>query len=108
MLENQGGIFRLFFRGYAREKDSPHEAFHVWFSWLVSLVGILAVDQLCGNLNPLHLAVLLLGVGVSLGEPIRVRFGKHPYFFRSFPTREPSIRTLNGTVAVLGGSFIVI
>src|SRR5262249_3581835 len=31
--------FRTMFVGYARESDAPHECFHVWFSWLVSVVG---------------------------------------------------------------------
>jgi phytol kinase len=103
---HQGGICRLIFRGYAREKDAPRQAFHVWFSWLVSLLGILAVDQFSGNLNTLRLAVLLLGVGDSLGEPVGVKFGKHPYFVHSILTRENSIRTVEGTGAVLGGSFV--
>src|SRR5262245_56154622 len=41
-------VFRLIFHGYARESDAPHEGFHVWFSWLVTLLGLFAIDQLWG------------------------------------------------------------
>jgi phytol kinase len=103
---HQGGISKLIFQGYAREKDAPHEAFHIWFSWLVSLAGILLVDQLFGNRFILTLAVLLLGVGDALGEPIGVKFGKHSYSVRSIIYRQSSTRTVEGTGAVLASSFI--
>src|SRR5262245_28262234 len=36
--------FRQAFAANTRESDAPHQAFYFWFSWLISVLGLLAVD----------------------------------------------------------------
>lgn len=100
------GLRRYMFFGYAREKDAPHEAFHVWFSFAVSLAAILVLDFLFGDKLILAMGVLLLGIGDALGEPIGMRFGKHRYTVSGILSAQTSVRSLEGSGAVVIGSFV--
>ncbi len=100
------GGSRYIFAGYAREKDAPHEAFHIWFSFVVALTAILLIDVVFQDRFILAMAVLLLGIGDAMGEPIGIRFGRHRYTVSGILTAEPSVRTLEGSGGVLAASFI--
>jgi phytol kinase len=99
-------LLQLMFSGYARDKDKPHQAFHVWFSFGIGLLALLLVDALFNDRLILATAALLLGVGDALGEPIGMRFGKHRYRVGAVLCAQGSIRTLEGTSAVVLGSFL--
>src|SRR3569623_125413 len=75
-------ICRYAFLGYARESDRPHEGFHVWFSWLVSMLGLEIVDLAFGSLELTRCAALVLGLADAVGAPIGSRFGRHQYSVR--------------------------
>ena len=92
--------FRDVFYGYARESDRPHDAFHVWFSWLVSILGLEAVDILFQSTDLTRCTVLVLGLADALGEPIGSRFGRHPYFVRDLLTSACRQRSWEGSLAV--------
>lgn len=100
------GILRYMFYGYAREKDSPHEAFHVWFSFGMGLAALLLVDTFFNDRLILATAALLLGIGDALGEPIGMRFGKHRYHVGGILCAQGSVRSVEGSLAVVSGSFI--
>lgn len=102
----RSGPLRLMFYGYAREKDAPHEAFHVWFSFGMGLAALLLVDGFFNDRLILATSALLLGVGDALGEPIGMRFGKHRYSVGGILSTRRSVRTFEGSAAVLIGSFV--
>jgi phytol kinase len=93
-------LLRLAFLGYARETDRPHEAFHVWFSWLVSILGLELVDLVFGSIELTRCAALVLGLADAVGEPIGTRFGKHRYRVRDVLSTMPRQRSWEGSLAV--------
>jgi phytol kinase len=101
-------IFRTMFAGYARESDAPHEAFHVWFSWLVSIVGLVAIDQLFGDLTITRTAGLVLGLADGVAEPVGVRWGRHRYRLPSVTGGPPSYRSCEGSAAVFLTTVLVV
>jgi len=105
---HERGLLRYMFYGYARPKDAPHEAFHVWFSFGMGLAALLLVDALFNDRLILATAALLLAIGDALGEPIGMRFGKHPYRVGGILVAQPSTRTLEGSGAVVVGSFVTV
>ncbi len=92
--------FRYAFHGYAREADRPHDAFHVWFSWLVSIIGLELVDLAFGSLALTRCAALVLGLADAVAEPIGSRFGKHRYLVRDVLTDARRQRSWEGSLAV--------
>lgn len=96
------------FRGYARESDAPHEGFHVWFSWLVSIVGLLCIDLVFWDMTITRTAGLVLGVADGLAEPIGVRWGAMKYRVPSLVGGKSSVRSLEGSSAVFTTTLVVI
>lgn len=94
------GPFRYAFIGYARESDRPHDGFHVWFSWLVSILGLELVDLTFGSLELTRCAALILGLADAIAEPIGTRFGKHRYQVHDVLTATPRHRSWEGSLAV--------
>ncbi len=94
------GPFHYAFIGYARESDRPHDSFHVWFSWLVSIVGIELVDLSFGSLELTRCAALILGLADAIAEPIGSRFGKHRYQVRDVLTATTRQRSWEGSLSV--------
>ena len=100
--------FKYAYVGYARESDQPHAAFHVWFSWFVSIAGLLLVDVAFGNLALTRVAALVLGVADAVAEPIGTRFGIHKFAVRDILTAAPRFRSWEGTGAVAIATFAVV
>jgi phytol kinase len=100
-------VFRTMFAGYARESDAPHEAFHVWFSWLVSIAGLVAIDRAFGDLTITRTAGLVLGLADGVAEPVGVRWGRHRYRVPSL-TGPVEYRSVEGSAAVFVATFLVI
>jgi phytol kinase len=97
---HEWGWFRYAFSGYARESDRPHDAFHVWFSWLVSICGLELVDLIFGSVDLTRCAALVLGLADAVGEPIGSRFGKHRYSVRDVLAATTHERSWEGSFAV--------
>ncbi|MDB5389576.1 MAG: dolichol kinase [Planctomycetaceae bacterium] len=102
------GLFRHAFHGYARESDRPHDGFHVWFSWLVSITGLELVDVLFGSLDLTRCAALVLGLADAVGEPIGSRFGRHRYHVRDILTATPQQRSWEGSLAVATMTSLIV
>src|SRR5262245_60604475 len=100
-------IFRTMFAGYARESDAPHEAFHVWFSWLVSIAGLLAIDQAFGDLTITRTAALVLGLADGIAEPVGVRWGRHKYRVPSL-SNHVVYRSVEGSAVVFAATAVVV
>lgn len=102
------GLCRLAFLGYARESDRPNDAFHVWFSWLVSMAGLQLVDLFFGSIELTRLAALVLGVGDAIAEPVGRRFGKHRYRVQGILSPHGATRSWEGSTAVAISSALVV
>jgi phytol kinase len=100
--------FGTMYFGYARESDAPHEAFHVWFSWLVSIVGLVGIDQLSGDLVVTRTACLVLGLADGVAEPVGVRWGRHRYRVPTLTGGESVSRSIEGSAAVFAVTFLVV
>jgi phytol kinase len=100
-------IFRTMFAGYARESDAPHGAFHVWFSWLVSIVGLVAIDRAFGDMAVTRTAALVLGLADGVAEPVGVRWGRHKYRVPSLTDGAAVYRSVEGSAAVFATTFLV-
>ncbi len=96
------------FRGYARESDAPHEGFHVWFSWLVSIIGLLCIDLMFWDMTVTRTAGLVLGFADGIAEPIGLRWGAMKYRVPSIIRGKASVRSLEGSSAVFTATLIVI
>ncbi len=100
--------FSYAFLGNTRESDAPYEAFHFWFSWSISMLSLLAIDLLFADVVLTRTAALLVGIGDGVAEPIGTRFGRHRYAIPSVFSRRPCSRSLEGSLAVVVGSFATI
>ena len=97
------GSGHIMFEAMAREKDAPKQAHYIVMPYLATLLGglfnnFLFVPEvaICGY--------MVAGLGDAVAEPIGTRFGKHPYRVPSL-LGVPSTRSLEGSTAVLIGSF---
>jgi phytol kinase len=96
------------FKGYARESDAPHEGFHVWFSWLVSIVGLVCIDLAFWDMTVTRTAGLVLGVADGIAEPVGLRWGAMKYRVPSVVRGKPSVRSLEGSSAVFAATLVVV
>ncbi len=101
-------IFRTMFAGYARESDVPHEAFHVWFSWLVSIIGLVIIDQAFHDMTVTRTAGLVLGLADGVAEPVGVRWGRRKYRVPSLTGGAEMYRSVEGSAAVFFTTFLVV
>jgi phytol kinase len=99
--------FRQAFAANTRAADAPHEAFHFWSSWLISLLALAAIDLVFGRMAVTRTAALIVGVADGLGEPIGRRFGRHRYRVPA-PVGRPAVRSVEGSLAVLVGALAVL
>jgi phytol kinase len=95
------------FRGYARSSDAPHEAWHVWTSWLVSLGSLATMDWLFRDLMLTRTAILVLGIADGVAEPVGTRWGRHRYQVPDLHGA-PASRSLEGSLAVGLASFATV
>ncbi|HOF55224.1 MAG TPA: hypothetical protein PLG13_05730 [Prolixibacteraceae bacterium] len=87
----------LLYEALAREADAPRRSWFVILPWLTTLVGGLLSNVLFGNLA--IAGYLVTGMGDAIGEPVGVRFGRHPYKAWSL-TGVRATRSLEGSLAV--------
>jgi phytol kinase len=99
---------RNMFYGYARASDAPHEAFHVWFSWLVSIAGLVGIDQVFGDMTITRTACLVLGLADGVAEPVGVRWGRNKYRVPAVTGGAPAHRSVEGSAAVFVTTFAVV
>lgn len=101
-------LCRTMFKGYARESDAPHEGYHVWFSWLVSIVGLVCIDLTFWDMTITRAAGLVLGVADGIAEPVGLRWGSMTYRVPSIVRGKSSVRSLEGSSAVFTATLVVI
>jgi len=93
----------LHYEAVAREKDAPHRTHFIVVPYIATLLGGVTASIVFGG-AALY-GFLVTGVGDAIGEPVGVRFGRHPY-------RVPSMRgvtctrTLEGSAAVFAVSVL--
>jgi len=87
----------LLYEALAREADAPRRSWFVILPWLTTLVGGLLSNVLFSNLA--IAGYLVTGMGDAIGEPVGVRFGRHPYKAWSL-TAVRATRSLEGSLAV--------
>lgn len=97
------GDGHAFYEALARPSDAPRRGLFV-----VVPLGATAVGGVAANLLfPVHAVVgyLVCGWGDAVGEPVGVRWGRHPY---RVPTLAgvPAERTLEGSAAVAGAGAL--
>lgn len=100
--------FSYAFLANTRESDAPHEAFHFWFSWSISMLSLLAIDLVLADVVVTRAAALLVGIGDGVGEPIGTRFGRHRYTVPCLLSGERSTRSIEGSLAVVAASFATV
>lgn len=96
------------FLANTRASDAPHEAFHFWFSWSISMFALLAIDLVLADVAVTRAAALLVGIGDGVGEPIGIRFGRHRYSVPGVLSSRPCTRSVEGSLAVVIGCFVTV
>ncbi len=91
----------IFFEGLAREEDRPQRGLYVLVPYLTTAAGGIAANILFPGFAVI--GYLVNGWGDAAGEPVGVRFGRHPFRVPSI-TGIAAIRTLEGCLAVFGCS----
>jgi dolichol kinase len=100
--------FRYAFLANTRKSDLPHEAFYFWSSWLVSMVGLAAVELVFDNLVVTRTATLLVGIGDGVAEPIGRRLGRRRFRVPSLRAGKPAARSLEGSAAFFLGCLLTL
>lgn len=100
--------FLFAFLGNTRESDAPYEAFYFWFSWSISMLALFVIDLVFAEVVVTRTAALLVGIGDGLAEPIGTRFGRHRYATPTIFSCRPRSRSVEGSVAVVAGSFATV
>ena len=99
------GSGNLLYEAMAREKDEPHRTHYIIIPYLATLIGGLVGNIVFGPIA--IVGYLVTGFGDAVGEPIGVRFGKHPYRVPSL-TSVRAIRTWKGSASVLAMCLVAI
>lgn len=101
LLSVRRGSRSSLFQALARPEDQDARGFNVLLSTLSTALGGVAAHLLLGKLA--LVSYLVTGCGDALGEPIGIRFGRHP-----LPLRLPGLgrRTWEGSAAVFCASAL--
>jgi len=99
-------LFRYAYAANTRQSDAPNAAFFFWFSWVVSITALITIDLLFSKIAITRIATLVVGIADGIAEPIGQRYGRLKYRVWSF-WGFPSFRSLEGSLAVLLGTFVV-
>jgi phytol kinase len=91
------GSGHLLYEAMARERDAPRRTYYILAPYAATLAGGLLSNLLFGPVA--IVGYLVTGFGDAIGEPVGVRFGRHPYRVPSF-RGVPATRTIEGSVAV--------
>jgi phytol kinase len=100
--------FRYAFLANTRKVDAPHEAFYFWSSWVVSMAGLVAIDQLFADMVVTRTSALLVGIGDGLAEPVGRRLGRHRFRVPSLVRGKTTERSLEGSAAMAFGCFLTL
>jgi len=99
------GSGHILYEAMARERDQPHSTLYIIIPYFATLIGGLTSNIAFGSLAVI--GYLVTGLGDAVGEPVGTKFGKHTYRTPSLSSVK-SIRSLEGSAAVLLTSFIAI
>lgn len=94
-----------FYEAIARENDAPRRAFYVVAPSVATVAGGISSALLFGEFAAV--GYLVAGCGDAIAEPVGLRFGRHPYRAPGLGFGVRSVRTLEGSAAVLVTSFVV-
>ncbi len=97
------GAGHPWFEALARESDAPQRALYVFVPWLATALGGLASNLLFADAA--LFGYLVVGIADAVAEPIGSRFGRHRYRV-PIPGKVPTIRSFEGSAAVLVASFL--
>lgn len=89
------------FESVARPEDGRYRGLNIFLSLISTGAGGVLAHLLVGKAAVV--SYLVGGCGDALGEPVGIRWGKHPL---PFSTSILGRRTVEGSLAVLGGSFV--
>ena len=88
----------------ARRQDGPNRTYYVVIPYFATLIGGMASNLFFGPLAVM--GYLVGGLGDAAGEPVGVRWGKHPYTITSGGAK--FTKTYEGSLAVLAASVIAL
>lgn len=94
----------VLYEGVAREDDAPHRSLYILIPFLATAVGGLLGNVWFGPFAVVGYVVA--GWGDAIGEPVGVRFGRHPY--RVAGLFGAARRTVEGSIAILLVSFVAV
>jgi phytol kinase len=94
-----------FYEAIARESDAPRRTFYVIAPFAATVAGGISSALLFGEFAAV--GYLVAGCGDAIAEPVGLRFGRHPYRAPGLGFGVRSVRTLEGSAAVLVTSFAV-
>lgn len=97
------GSGNILFEAMAREKDAPHRAHYILIPYAATLLGGV-LNNFLFRPEIAVLGYLVTGFGDAVAEPVGTKFGRHQYRVPTF-TGIRSYRSLEGSAAVLAGSF---
>jgi len=93
-----------FYEALARRHDGPNRTYYVVIPYFATLIGGMASNLFFGPLAVM--GYLVGGLGDAAGEPVGVRWGKHPYTITSSGAK--FTKTYEGSLAVLAASVIAL
>jgi phytol kinase len=100
------GDGHILFEAMAREKDRPRRAHYIIMPYLATLGGGVLSNFLFQP-EIVVFGYLVTGFGDAIAEPVGTRFGRHRYRVPAF-TRVKAYRSMEGSSAVLAGSYIAL
>jgi phytol kinase len=98
------GAGHPFYEALARPEDAPRRSQLIAVPFLATALGGIASAALFGSLAAVGFAVT--GLADAIAEPIGVRYGRHRYRTPALGGGVRSTRSLEGSGAVLAGSFV--
>ena len=93
-----------FYEALARKQDGPNRTYYVVIPYFATLIGGMASNLFFGPLAVM--GYLVGGLGDAAGEPVGVRWGKHPYSINSGGAK--ITKTYEGSLAVLAASVVAL
>jgi phytol kinase len=98
-----GGEGHVVYEALARDSDRPRRSLFIVVPLVTTALGGLASALLAGGYA--SVGYLVAGWGDAVGEPIGVRWGRHPYRVPSLGG-VPAVRTLEGSLGVFCAAWL--
>ena len=98
------GDGNVLFEGLARDEDRPHRGFYILLPFLATGAGGIVSSWLFGRAS--ILGFLVTGWADAIAEPLGIRFGRHRYRVPSLRKGVSTQRSVEGSLGVLGASFV--